>query len=324
MLKKTAIALATASISLGSFAAELAAEKDMKFEVNVDVGAYMVNQRNAAGREISELKGKGLNQVEIKATKMINADVSIFGEIEVDYDPVADNSTFTSDDTRVGIESKSMGRFSVGQFDSFMEDNVMEVLGSFIHGENAGMTEAASSNKGRHAQYLYKSGGLSFAVDYTSALGPTANPENSNGYALTLMYQAGDLTLAGGISELAKYKADSSGTQGALNSDKSANGLAITYKLGNLALKGLIAQVESTAKIKTDTTGVGVTYVMGPVDFGLSMQKVKPENANGRDEWVAGVGYTPFKAFQVYANMAGLGKNNGESDAVEVGLKYSF
>jgi hypothetical protein len=237
---------------------------------------------------------------------------------------VSDNSTFTSDDTRVGIESKTFGRFSVGQFDSFMEDNVMEVLGSFIHGENAVMTEAAASNDGRHAQYLYKSGGLSFAVDYTSALGPTTNPENSNGYALTLMYQTGGLTVAAGLSELAKYKADSSGTQGALNTDKSANGLAITYKIDNFAVKGLFAQVESTANIKTDISGLGVTYVMGPVDFGLSMQKVRPENKDGRDEWVFGVGYTPFKAFQVYANAAGLNKANGEGDAVELGMKYTF
>jgi predicted porin len=204
-----------------------------------------------------------------------------------------------------------------------MEDNVMEVLG-VGHGENGFMTEPVSANKGRHLQYSHKRGSLSFAVDYTSAIGPTANPENSNGLALAATYKIGDLTLAGGWSELAKYKTDSSKTQGELNTDKYATGLAATYQLGNLALKGLIAEVESTAKIKTSYTGAALSYVMGAFDFGLSMQKVKPENSNGRDEWSAGVGYTPFKNMQLYLDFAGLAKANGEGDVVEAGLKYTF
>lgn len=323
MLKQSAVAVAIAALSMGAQASELAAEKDVKFEINVDVGTYYLSQKNGAGRQIDEIKGKGLNQVEIKASRMINSDVSIFGEIEVDYDPVSDNSTFTSDDTRVGIDSKSMGRLSMGQFDSFMEDNVMEVLG-FYHGENATMSEPSAANDGRHIQYSHKLGNFSFAVDYTSALGPAANPENSNGYALTGMYKLGDLTLALGWSEIAKYKADASGTQGALNTDKYATGLAATYKLGDWAIKGLFAEVESTAKIKTSYTGLALTYVMGPVDFGLAIQGVKPENANRRDEWAFGVGYTPFKAFQVYADFSGLGNTNGDKDAVEIGMKYTF
>lgn len=323
MLNKSAVAVAVAILALNVQAGELVSDKDVKFEVNVDVATYYVNKKNAAGREIIEVLGKGQNQIEIKATKTINDDVSIFGEIEVDYDPVVDNSAFTSDDTRVGIASKKIGRFSAGQFDSFMEDNVMEVLG-VGHGENGFMTEPASANKGRHLQYSHKLGDLSFAVDYTSAIGPTANPENSNGFAFAAAYKIGALTLAGGWSEIAKYKADSSKTQGELNTDKSALGLAVTYQFGNLALKGLVADVESTAKTKTSYTGVALNYVMGELDFGLSMQKVKPENLNGRDEWSAGVGYTPFKNMQLYLDFAGLAKANGEGDVVEMGLKYAF
>jgi predicted porin len=323
MLNKSVVAIAVATLAMGVQAGELATDKDVKFEVNVDVGTYHVSKRNAAGRDINEVMGKGLNQVEIKATKNINEDISIFGEIEVDYDPVVDNSNFVSDDTRVGIASKKYGRFSAGQFDSYIEDNVMEVLG-VGHGENGFMTEPGSANKGRHLQYSHKLGDLTFAVDYTSAIGPTTNPENSNGFALAASYKFGNLTLAGGWSEFAKYKADSSKTQGELNTDRYATGLAATYQMGNLGLKGLVAEVESTTKIKTSYTGVALTYVMGQFDFGVSMQKVKPENANGRDEWSAGVGYTPFKNMQFYLDFAGLAKPKGEGDVVEMGLKYTF
>nr|WP_315464340.1 porin [uncultured Rhodoferax sp.] len=267
--------------------------------------------------------GKGLNQVEIKAAKTVNEDISIFGEIEVDYDPVVDNSAFTSDNTRVGIASKKFGRFSAGQFDSFMEDNVMEVLG-LGHGENGFMTEAASANKGRHLQYSHKLGDVTFAVDYTSAIGPSTNPENSNGFALAASYKIGGLTLAGGWSELAKYKADGSAAAGSLNTDRYSTGLAATYQLGSVAVKGLVAEVESTAKIKTSYTGLAVTYVMGEFDFGVSMQRVNPENAKAREEWSAAVGYTPFKNMQFYVDFAGLGKANGEGDVSEIGLKYTF
>ena len=323
MLNKSVIAMAVATLAMGAQAGELATDKDVKFEVNVDVGTYFLSKRNAAGRDVNEMLGKGLNQVEIKATKTINDDVSIFGEIEVDYDPVVDNSAFTSDDTRVGIASKTFGRISAGQFDSFIEDNVMEVLG-IGHGENGFVTEPASANKGRHLQYGHKLGDLNFALDYTSAVGPAANPENSNGFALAATYKVGSLTLAGGWSELAKYKADGSAVAGTLNTDRYATGLAATYQLGNVAIKGLVAEVESTAKIKTSYSGVALTYVMGELDFGVSMQKVKPENANGRDEWSAGVGYTPFKNMQLYLDFAGLAKVNGEGDLVEMGLKYTF
>ncbi|MDH4449867.1 MAG: porin [Rhodoferax sp.] len=324
MLKKSVVAVAVATVAMGVQAGELATDKDVKFEVNVDVGAYYVGQNDKAGRQVNEIKGKGLNQVEIKATKTINADVSIFGEIEVDYDPVVDNATFLSDDTRIGIASKQLGRFSAGQFDGFFEDNVMEVLGTG-HGENGYVSEPASSNDGRHLQYSHKVGDLSFAVDYTSAMGPTAtNSENSNGFAVGVSYKVGGLTLAGGWSELAKYKADSSKTTGELNTDRYATGLAATYQMGSVGIRGLVAEVESITKVKTSYTGVALTYVMGEFDFGLSLQKVKPENANGRDEWSAGVGYTPFKNMQFYLDFAGLNKANGDGDVAELGLKYSF
>lgn len=283
-----------------------------------------MNQRDANGKDIGALLGKGINQVEIKASRKINDDISIFGEIEVDYDPVVDNSNFVSDYTRVGIDSKSMGRLSIGQFDSYMEDNVMEVLG-VNHGETPFMTEPASANKGRHIQYLKKTGDLTFAVDYTTAPGQAAtNFENSTGYALSATYQVGSLTLGAGYSELAKYTTGGS-TAGAPNTDKISMGLAATYAIGNLSLKGLYALVEGVNKVKTSYTGLGLTYVMGAVDFGVAMQTVSPDNGGQRrDEWAAGVGYTPFKNMVVYLDFAGLNKTNGSGDAAELGIKYTF
>ena len=61
MMKKTLVAIAAASLALGAQAAELATDKDMKFEINVDVATYHLSQRNSAGREISQVLGKGLN-----------------------------------------------------------------------------------------------------------------------------------------------------------------------------------------------------------------------------------------------------------------------
>jgi len=325
MMKKTLVAIAAATVALGAQAAELVTDKDMKFEINVDVAAYHLTKRDSAGREVRELLGKGLNQVEIKATRTIDSDISIFGEIEVDYDPVVDNQNFVSDDTRIGIASKKFGRVALGQFDSYMEDNVMEVLG-IGHGENGFMTEPTSANKGRHIQYSHKLGDLTMAVDYTSSVGPTAtNSENSSGYALTAAYKIGDLTAALGWSEIAKYKTEGgTKTVGALNDNKNAVGLALTYQMGNVGLRALAAEVESTAKVKTAYSGVALTYVMGQFDFGVSTQNVNPANGKSVTEWSLGFGYTPFKNMQLFLDFAGLGLDNGKDDVAELGFKYTF
>ena len=44
MFKKSGIALALVALAANGFAAELASDKDTKFEVNVDVGAYLFAQ----------------------------------------------------------------------------------------------------------------------------------------------------------------------------------------------------------------------------------------------------------------------------------------
>ena len=316
-MNKTAIALATALVAFGAQASELAAEKDKKFEVNVDVGAYMLSKKDAAGTAQSEFLGKGINQIEIKATHNIGDGVSVFGEIEVDYDPIVDNGAVVTDDVRVGIASKDWGRFTMGQFDSYFEDNVMEVL-SVGHGENGFLTEPASSNDGRAMQYMNKIGDFTFALDARFS-NNVAKDDPSNTLAIAASYQIGDLTLSAGTSNVPKYKSDTS----LPNTAKYASGLAATYKAGNFKFLGLIATEESVTKVTTDYSGVGFIYTAGQFDFGVALQQRK-EGSSSFSEWAAGVGYTPYKNMQVYLDLNGLGKPNGAGDVVAAGIKYTF
>jgi hypothetical protein len=319
MFKKSGIALALAALAANGFAAELASDKDTKFEVNVDVGAYFVSKKDAAGTPPAELLGKGLNQVEIKASKKINDDISIFGEIEVDYDPVVDNNAVITDDTRVGIASKAYGRISVGQFDSFFEDNVIEALG-VGHGENGFVTEPASSNDGRHIQYSHKIGGFSFAVDLTSS-NNAAKTENGVGAAYAVKYEQDNFSLAIGHSNIAKFKSDT----GAANTDKAATGMSASYKFGNTKVIGLVAEVEPVAVggKKTTFSGVAFTHTMGAFDVGVALQN-RDNGTKTFSEWAFGVGYTPFKNMQVYLDLNGLNDTNDKGDVVELGVKYTF
>jgi len=321
MMKKTLVAIAAATVALGAQAAELVTDKDTKFEINVDVGVYHIGKRDSNGRELTQFTGDGLNQVEIKATRTIDSDISIFGEIEVDYNPLVDNSPFLSDDFRIGIASKTFGRIAAGQFDSYIEDNVMEVL-QLNHGEEARVSEPSSGNDARHVQYSHKLGDLTVAVDYTSAYSGSTLKENANGFAVTAAYKLGDLTAALGWSEIAKYK---NGADNGTNSDQYAIGLALTYKMGNVGLRALAAETENrSTKVKTTYAGAALTYVMGQFDTGVAMQTVQVGTANATQEWSLVFGYTPFKNMQVYLDLAGFGQDKGKDDLAELGFKYTF
>jgi hypothetical protein len=319
MFKKSGIALALAALAANGFAAELTSDKDTKFEINVDVGAYFLSTKGTAGTPPAELLGKGLNQVEIKATKKINDDISIFGEIEVDYDPVIDNNAVITDDTRVGIASKMFGRVSVGQFDSFFEDNVIEALG-VGHGEKGFVTEPESSNDGRHIQYQHKIGGFSFAVDLTSSINALGT-ENGVGSAYAVKYELDNFAIAIGHSNIAKFKSDTK----VANDAKTSTGLTASYKFGDTKVIGLVAEIEpvlATAK-KTTFGGVALTHTMGAFDVGVALQN-RDNGTKTFSEWAFGVGYTPFKNMQVYLDLNGLNDTNDKGDVVELGMKYTF
>ena len=149
-MNKNLIALAVAALAAApAMAAKFEPVKGTTFEVNVEVGAMHQALKNSSGVNKKQLTGSSLNQIEIKGEHRINADLSIVGEIEVDYDPIKDNDTVKTDDARIGFNSKSVGRFTVGQFDSYFEDNVVETLG-LANGDKASVTEPASNNDGRH------------------------------------------------------------------------------------------------------------------------------------------------------------------------------
>lgn len=319
MLKHSLITAAILTLCAGASAAELQAGSNTKFEVNVDVGAYYLSTDNGSGQNTGEFKGKGMNQVEIKATHQLPNGVSVFGEIEVDYDPITDNGDLKTDDVRLGFAGP-MGRVSIGQFDSFYEDNVAEALG-IGHGDTAGfMTEPSSSNDGRHLQYSHKLGDFTVAADYTMSNDAT-KLKSSGGLAVAGAYKMGDLTLTAGYSRIAEYKSDTL----AVNSDKTSTGLSARYQMGPVKLSGLYAVTQARAtSLKTRYVGAAVVYTVGDLDLGLSMQRVSPDQAASRNEWAVGVGYNLYKGMQVYLDMNRLDQPNHKDNSIEVGLKYSF
>lgn len=323
MFKKTAIAVALVALTAPSFAAEFAVGTDTKFEVNVDVAAYYQTIKDAKGETSqAQLIGAGMNQVEIKATRTINDDISVFGEIEVDYDPIVDNNPVQTDDTRFGIASKKFGRFTVGQFDSYFEDNIIEVLG-VSHGDKAFVTEASSSNDGRHLQYSHKLGDLAFAVDLTAnnnAASNAAGNDGNHGAAIAATYQLGAFGVGLGYSDVAKYKSDT----GAANTAKNVTGLTASYKFGNTKVIGLYATETARADDKkTNYTGVALTHVMGEFDIGVALQN-REAPTKTYSEWSVGLGYTPFKNMTFFVDLCGLNDTKDKGDVMEVGAKYTF
>lgn len=322
MLKKTAMALAISMLAIGAHSAEISAGKDTKFEVNVDVGAYYLSNKEKDGTSTNEFLGKGLNQVEIKASHKLVNDITVFGEIEVDYDPITDNAALSTDDVRLGFSSPAWGRVSVGQFDSFYEDNVLEILG-VGRGENGFVTEASAGNDGRKIQYSHKIGDLSFAADVSFTKKNAAFDDADNGFAFGASYKLGDLMLSAGFSDLNKYKSDFP-TGKEANSAKSSMGLGASYKIGNVKLMGLLASEKAASdNEKTTYMGAGVAYAMGDLNLGLAVQQRK-EGSDKFNEWSAGIGYTIFKGMETYIDLRGLNKPKNEGDLVEVGLRYSF
>jgi predicted porin len=323
MMKKTTIALPLAMLAFGANSAELSAGKDTKFEVNVDVGAYYLTKKTKAGETEKEFLGKGLNQIEIKASHKLSNGYTLLGEIEVDYDPIVDNDKVQTDDVRLGFTTPSGNRLTFGQFDSYLEDNVFEVLG-VGRGENGFMTEPSKdNNKGRKIQYFHKIGDLGIAADLTFA-SSTDKLKSDNGLSFAASYKLGDWTFSAGHSNVAKYNGDAgSSDNGKLNSVKSSTGLAATYKLGNAKLLGLLASEKSTSDIKTSYAGAGITYAWGDLNAGFSAQQRKVGKTK-YNEWSAGLGYTVFKGMETYLDLRGLDKPKGEGDIVEVGIRYSF
>ena len=223
---------------------------------------------------------------------------------------------------------KKFGRFTVGQFDTYFEDNIIEVLG-VSHGDKAFVTEASSSNDGRHLQYSHKLGDLAFALDLTANNNNAKNNlgnDGNHGAAIAATYQLGAFSVGLGYSEVAKYKSDTGGT----NDAKNVTGLTASYKFGNTKVIGLA--VSETANdtlnnVKTNYTGVAVTHVMGEFDIGVAFQN-RETTTKTYGEWSVGLGYTPFKNMTFFLDVNSLNaadaKGNKIGDIMEIGAKYTF
>ena len=244
--------------------------------------------------------------------------MTLFGEIEIDYEPIGDNGTVLTDDVRLGINSKSMGRFSVGQFDSYFEDNVLESLG-VGHGERAYVTEAASDNDGRRLQWIKPMGPLTFAVEASRATSSTDKTKTGSGFGVTALYKLGAMTLGVGSVNINKF--DSTGAD---YKSKKTTGASIKYGMGDLTLMGLVAKTDKVTAGKIDIMGAGLKYKMGAFDVGMAMQNVDETGKDKRTELSLGLGYTPFKNMTMYVDMLKKDAAKNAGDAFEVGMKYAF
>lgn len=248
----------------------------------------------------------------------MSADVTVFGEIEIDYDPIGDNGKVETDDTRLGINSKSMGRFSIGQFDSYFEDNVLEMLDT-KHGERGSLSELASDNDGRRLQWVKPLGPLTLAVEASRSTSSADKTKTGSGFGVTAAYKLGAMTLAVGSANINEFKSD-----GSVNSSDKTTGASIKYGMGNLTLMALVAKEDKVSGSKIDVMGAGLKYKMGAFDMGLALQNLDETGKDKRTELSLGVGYTPFKKMTVYFDMLKTDKSKNEGDAIEVGMKYAF
>ena len=90
MFKKTLAAVAVGMVVFGAQAAEFTAADGTVFQVNFEALAETVDTVSTAGATTTTFKGDG--QIQLKATKKVNDDLNVFGQVEVDFDPVVDNA----------------------------------------------------------------------------------------------------------------------------------------------------------------------------------------------------------------------------------------
>ncbi len=324
MFQKSLLALAaTATFCAPALAADFEVGKDTKFSINVDVGAYYYDIEG----DKSDVSGSGVNQVEFKGSHQVSKDLSVFGEIEFEYDPVSNSGqTVKTDDVKLGLKHKRNGTFTIGQFDSYAEDNVFETLG--IHyGDRGGLSEATSGNDGRHLQYLNSVGDLTFAVDLTyanNAFGTTASTDSDVGFTLAGIYKSGNLTVGLAHASPAAYKdKDEATLEKKTQSVKNNNALSLAYKMGDAKLLALASSGKKTDGTKLSQQGLGLTYQIGDLELAAGVQRVKTGTTKANESYV-GASYEMFKNFNVYLDVTKYGLANGADDTIEIGFNYAF
>ena len=339
MMKKTAIALGIAAMAFGAQAAEWMVTPDHKFEVNVDVGAYMQQIKSSTGQTTSTLLGAGLNQIQFKSTKTLDNGVKIIGQVELDYDPIVDNSYALTDDTKVGVDIPVWGRLTAGQWDSFMEDNVNEALGFWGIGDIAAFVDEplayvkGSSSRGsvdsKHLQYYNKYENFELAIDLNVGWADLTYATPMYGVATTIGYKLGDLQMYVASATLPAYYSDYAGSNNAntlyrTNAYTNGTGFTANYTMGNTKVAGMLFQAQLLSGAMYNLGGFAVQQTIDAWKLGFTMQNVNYGGSDQYSQFGVGANYTLAKNATVFLEAKSLGVSNGYNDAIEFGMKYTF
>ena len=353
MMKKTAIALGIAALACGAQAAEVFKNADTSIELNLDLQFYnfnVVDTANAQARNY--LLGRG-TQLQVKASKMIDADLTVFGQFETDPDAVGDNATLVTDDMKLGLKSKTWGTIQVGQFDTYMEDELAEIAGAFIitgGTSSYGLsTEFTAGNDGRHITYSNKIGDFAFGIDFTQSTNAASgsssgSTDGQNGFAYTASYTIGNLKLVAGQSTIARYSSDTfavaSNTAMNIGAYSSAQGFGASYLLDSGLGKtrfAVLSALNSSYSTTAAYNGLDTTYQNFSVNHTFGQWQVGgifgTRNAPALTAAIAAASYNEQavqvvydlgKGAKLYAASANLGSSTNLGNQSEVGFLMSF
>jgi len=319
-------AVAVGMLAFGAQAAEFTAADGTVFQVNFEILAENVDTVSAAGDNTSTFKGDG--QIQLRATKKVSDDLSVSGQVELDFDPVVDNSAASTDDMKIGLTSKQYGTLTIGQFDSYMEDNIDEAIGYWGHAKaDAGVPEAGVGNDGRQIEYKHKFGDFVGALSFFQSNQISNDGAQSQGSAYVLGYVANGFRVYVGQSNAPRWSSD----KWAENKLKNSTGASIYYTFGSTTVSAKAMRNETTWTTTTkytDQMGVGVSHVEGPWDFGFAYQTVSTDSnldtGTSVGQWGLGAGYTIVKGTTMYFNMNKLGAAKGAADVMAIGIKAAF
>jgi predicted porin len=300
MFKKTVMAAAIAAVaSAPAMAAEWKMNDDTKFAVNIDVGMYYLDSQGSD----SEFKGDGVNQVEIKGQHKIDDTITVFGEIEFEYDPSEGESAVLTDDMKVGIKHANLGTFTFGQFDSYYEDKIAEALQA-EHGDTGKLEESDVIDDDNRLAWYKSFGDTTFAVDLSFDQSDAVSTERS----FVLRHKMGDVTFSAGA--------------GKEKNERENMGANVAYKMSD-DTKFVLSYVvdETSAGAETSYAGFLVTHQFGATDVFVAMQNVDDDGTENT-EWGVGVGHEIAKDLLVYADY--IDRTSQDEQDLEIGIRYEF
>ena len=322
MFKKTLAAVAVGMLALGAKAAEFTSG-DVAFQVNLDAQAEVLQTKAASS---SSMTFNGAGQIQLKATKKVNDDLNVFGQVELDFDSVVDNAAALSDDTKIGLSSKSLGSIQFGQFDSYMEDNIAEALNHWgVTNADVKVGEASIGGRARQMQFMRKVGDFTGVLAFSSSnsIAHTATAPSTGdiswGNSVVLGYQSGPLRAYIGTNTRPSHVSDTY----VLDTTKSNLGASVYYTFGSTTVSALTMTTASTANVDTKRNGLAVYHVMGDFDMAAAVQQ-KSVGTTSTSEYTLFGGYTVTKGTKFYVGVLNLGATNGVGDLIALGFTTSF